>query len=277
MRPTRRPRILFLADRNILANQAYNAFSAFPEDAMVRIKPEDIRKKGRVPKNGSLFFTIFQEIIGRGTRLFEGKDYFTFYDFVKAHQHFLDLEWDGEPVPPDAGEACPACGQSPCVCVKPPPGPCPVCGQSPCVCTKAPCPRCGQRLCVCRKKVKVRLADGKARTIQHLTCTSFWHPDGTPMSAQQFMELLFGKLPEFFLNEEELRSIRSAPDTRKKLLQGLGSSHFGISGGRNVSPTRVLSGAGRGRRPREWASWKPALRFAAKMRIAGGAHAWVAL
>ena len=58
--PTRRPRILFLADRNLLANQAYNAFSAFPEDAMVRIKPEDIRKKGKVPKNGSLFFTIFQ-------------------------------------------------------------------------------------------------------------------------------------------------------------------------------------------------------------------------
>jgi hypothetical protein len=58
--PTRRPRILFLADRNILANQAYNDFSAFPEDAMVRIEPESIRKKGKVPKNGSLFFTIFQ-------------------------------------------------------------------------------------------------------------------------------------------------------------------------------------------------------------------------
>ncbi len=58
--PTRRPRILFLADRNILADQAYNDFSAFPEDAMVRIEPEDIRKKGKVPKNGSLFFTIFQ-------------------------------------------------------------------------------------------------------------------------------------------------------------------------------------------------------------------------
>src|SRR3990167_8426277 len=56
----RRPRILFLADRNILADQAYNAFSAFPEDALVRIAPEDIRKKGRVPKNGSVFFTIFQ-------------------------------------------------------------------------------------------------------------------------------------------------------------------------------------------------------------------------
>ncbi len=58
--PSRRPRILFLADRNILADQAYNAFSAFPEDALVRISPEDIRKKGRVPKNGSIFFTIFQ-------------------------------------------------------------------------------------------------------------------------------------------------------------------------------------------------------------------------
>src|SRR5436190_8356799 len=56
----RRPRILFLADRNILADQAYNAFSAFPEDALVRIKPNEIRKKGKVPTNGSIFFTIFQ-------------------------------------------------------------------------------------------------------------------------------------------------------------------------------------------------------------------------
>ena len=58
--PTRRPRVLFLADRNNLADQAYNAFSAFPEDALLRIDPADIRKKGRVPKNGSIFFTIFQ-------------------------------------------------------------------------------------------------------------------------------------------------------------------------------------------------------------------------
>src|SRR5437868_14526106 len=50
--PSRRPRILFLADRNILADQAYNAFSAFPEDALVRIDPYDISKKWRVPKKG---------------------------------------------------------------------------------------------------------------------------------------------------------------------------------------------------------------------------------
>ena len=56
----RRPRILFLADRNILADQAFNAFNAFPEDALVRISPKEIRKKGSVPTNGSIFFTIFQ-------------------------------------------------------------------------------------------------------------------------------------------------------------------------------------------------------------------------
>jgi type I restriction enzyme R subunit len=75
--------------------------------------------------------------------------------------------------------------------------------------------------------VKVRLADGKERTIQHMMMTSFWHPDGTPMSAQQFMELLFGKLPDFFKDEAELRAIWSAPDTRKKLLQGLAENGFG--------------------------------------------------
>ena len=73
----------------------------------------------------------------------------------------------------------------------------------------------------------MQLADGKARTIQHMMCTSFWHPDGTPMSAQQFLEMLFGKLPEFFQDEAELRALWSAPDTRKRLLDGLGEKGFG--------------------------------------------------
>jgi type I restriction enzyme R subunit len=47
------------------------------------------------PVNSMIEFT---QIIGRGTRLFDGKDYFTVYDFVKAHEHFSDPEWDGEPV-----------------------------------------------------------------------------------------------------------------------------------------------------------------------------------
>jgi type I restriction enzyme R subunit len=471
--PSRRPRILFLADRNILADQAYNAFSAFPEDALVRIEPDDIRKKGKVPKNGSLFFTIFQtfmsgppkdgqpspyfgeyppdffdfividechrggandesnwrgildyfapavqlgltatpkrrdnvdtynyfgepvyiyslkegindgfltpfkvrkitttlddyvytpddqliegeietgkryteadfnriieikereayrvslfmkeinqnektivfcatqdharavrdlinqmktskdpnycqrvtandgvlgeqhlrafqdnektiptilttsqklstgvdarnirnivlmrpinsmiefkQIIGRGTRLYDGKDYFTIYDFVKAHHHFHDEEWDG---PPKEDEPCSKCGSQICECEKRPAKPCTECGQKPCECPKELCPACGEQPCVCKKKpkTKVKLADGKERTLQHIMSTTFWHPDGTPMSAQQFMELLFGKLPEFFKNEEELRVLWSMPDTRKKLLQGLAEKGFG--------------------------------------------------
>ena len=78
-----------------------------------------------------------------------------------------------------------------------------------------------------RKRIKVKLADGKARTIQHMMVTTFWHPDGTPMSAQQFLEMLFGRLPEFFKNEAELRALWSLPDTRAKLLQGLAEKGFG--------------------------------------------------
>ena len=85
--PSRRPRILFLADRNILANQAFNAFSAFPEDAMVRIAPEDIRKRGKVPKNGSLFFTIFQTFMSGPPKDGKPSPYFgeyppDFFDFI---------------------------------------------------------------------------------------------------------------------------------------------------------------------------------------------------
>lgn len=57
--------------------------------------------------------------------------------------------------------------------------------------------------------------------------TTFWHPNGTPMSAQQFMEMLYGKLPDFFKSEEELRALWSMPDTRAKLLQGLAEKGFG--------------------------------------------------
>jgi type I restriction enzyme R subunit len=168
----------------------------------------------------------FKQIIGRGTRLFEGKDYFTIYDFVKAHHHFSDPEWDGEPLEQDP---CPRCGQRPCACETPPPQPCPDCGKLSCECPKEPCEVCGKIRCICTKKrkIRVKLADGKERAIQHMMVTTFWHPDGTPMSAQQFMEMLYGKLPEFFTSEEELRALWSAPDTRAKLLAGLADRGFG--------------------------------------------------
>jgi type I restriction enzyme R subunit len=147
----------------------------------------------------------FKQIIGRGTRLYDGKEYFTIYDFVKAHHHFSDPEWDGEPLEPEP--------KSKPVSAQPIPQPGAV-SEDPGEYSK-------------QKKIKIKLADGKERAIQHMTMTSFWHPDGTPMSAQQFMEMLFGKLPEFFKNEDELRELWSAPDTRAKLLQGLADKGFG--------------------------------------------------
>jgi len=151
----------------------------------------------------------FKQIIGRGTRLYDGKDYFTIYDFVKAHHHFSDPEWDGEPVEPEPAK--PRVPES----EEPTPNPKMADGDD------------GDESKHRPTRIKVKLADGKARTIQHMMCTTFWHPDGTPMSAQQFMELLFGKLPDFFKNEAELRALWSAPDTRKRLLQGLAEKGFG--------------------------------------------------
>lgn len=169
----------------------------------------------------------FKQIIGRGTRLFDGKDYFTIYDFVKAHEHFNDPEWDGEPLEP---EPCKHCGNIPCTCEVQPPKECLVCGEVPCVCEviSDPCPVCGETPCICNKKVKIKikLADGKERAIQHMTATSFWSPDGKPISAAQFMEEMFGTLPEFFKDEDELRSIWSKPDTRKVLLEQMAEKGF---------------------------------------------------
>ena len=62
----------------------------------------------------------------------------------------------------------------------------------------------GRSHCQWRRKVKVKLADGKARTIQHMMVTTYWHPDGTPISAQQFLEMLYGHLPDFFKNEADV-------------------------------------------------------------------------
>lgn len=157
----------------------------------------------------------FKQIIGRGTRLYDGKDYFTIYDFVKAHHHFQDNEWDGEPIKPEPKEGtgpqpCPVCGQRPCVCEKEPSDPCPICGYDPCRCDEPP-----------KKMVKVRLSDNKVRELDSMVKTTFWSADGKPISAKEFVQRLFGDIPDFFKNEEELRRIWSMPGTRKQLLEEL--------------------------------------------------------
>ena len=169
----------------------------------------------------------FKQIVGRGTRLFDGKEFFTIYDFVDAYQRFSDPEWDGEPIEP---EVCNECGNTPCTCEIKPPKPCPVCGKQPCICEKEPpepCEKCGQIPCICQKKVKVKLRDGKEREIQHMIATSFWSADGKPISAEEFLNNLFGELPKLFKNEEELRTLWSNPITCKTLLEKLDEAGFG--------------------------------------------------
>lgn len=164
----------------------------------------------------------FKQIVGRGTRLFDGKEFFTIYDFVDAYKHFSDPEWDGEPI---AEEPCKKCGQNPCECEYVPPQPCLICGERPCVCEKTvePCLVCGQRPCICNKtrRVKVKLGKGKERQIQHITQTSFWSSDGKPITSEEFLNNLFGELPKLFKDEEELRSLWSNPITRRTLLDKL--------------------------------------------------------
>lgn len=171
----------------------------------------------------------FKQIVGRGTRLFDGKDFFTIYDFVDAYHHFADPEWDGDALP------CEVCGQLVCECEtgpKPPPQPCKVCGQTPCICEKKPkepCPICGEHKCDCnkRQKIKVKLKDGKEREIQSMISTSFWSADGKPISAEEFLNNLFGELPNLFKSEDELRTLWSNPITRRTLLEKLDEAGFG--------------------------------------------------
>lgn len=151
----------------------------------------------------------FKQIIGRGTRLFDGKDYFTIYDFVKAYEHFNDPEWDGEPLEPEEPKK-----------PRPPKGegegkPEPLGGGG------------GEEEPPAPPKLKIKLADGKERTIQHMMATMFYGPDGKPMSAAQFIERLFGELPALFKNEEDLRVLWSKPDTRKALLERLSEKGYG--------------------------------------------------
>jgi len=139
----------------------------------------------------------FKQIIGRGTRLYDYKYYFTIHDFVNASKQFSDPEWDGEEIEPEPMEKRPE--SKPRDIVDKPLKP---------------------------EMIKIKLADGKERTIQHMVQTMFYGPDGKPMSSTEFIKSLFGTIPSLFKNEEELRSLWSNPVTRKKLLDQLSEGGF---------------------------------------------------
>ena len=149
----------------------------------------------------------FKQIVGRGTRLFDNKDYFTIYDFCKNYEMFNDPDWDGDPVDP----------------VEPTPRPKPEGGDGIIGDPEGPTGPEEPK----PETTIITLADGKARSIQHMASTSFWGPDGKPMSPAQFIEKLFGELPDLFKDEDELRKLWGQPVTRKALLQGLTERGYG--------------------------------------------------
>ncbi|WP_417210502.1 EcoAI/FtnUII family type I restriction enzme subunit R [Antarctobacter sp.] len=144
----------------------------------------------------------FKQIIGRGTRTYEGKDYFTIWDFVKAHLNFQDPEWDGEPDDPEPPTPRPPSGPSDIDDPSPKPEDTPEDVERP-------------------AKVRISLSDGSVRDIRYLATTTYWSADGRPMTAQQFLEQLFGDLTGLIKDEDELRKKWSNPTTRIALVEQL--------------------------------------------------------
>ncbi len=140
----------------------------------------------------------FKQIIGRGTRLFEGKHYFTIIDFVNAYHLFNDPEWDGIPEdPPEVPPKTPP--------IERPPKGTPGDGDE----DDDPI----------EQKLKIKLSDGKVREIQSMQSTMFY-VDGKPISSEEFLQRLFNtlKLPEIFGSEDSLRKLWANPVTRNELL-----------------------------------------------------------
>ena len=177
----------------------------------------------------------FKQILGRGTRLYDNKYYFTLIDFVGASEIFKDKDWDGE------DPFCPVCGNYPCSCKRKPvtypeyededlpsvgehidddwgePEPCPVCGNLPCTCEG--------RGGVPRKTIKVKLSAQRELRLYTLWDERVQFGDEM-LSISEFIKRLFGALPKFLQGEDDLRERWAQPDTREQLLNLLSESGF---------------------------------------------------
>lgn len=142
----------------------------------------------------------FKQIVGRGTRVFDGKDYFTIIDFRGATDKFYDEDWDGEPEPGGIGEPA-----SP-----PYPGPDTPDGPGP------DTPEPGE------SKPKLTIKLGKHREIKVIDIEiRYIDENGKPLTIQEFVERLIVQLPGLFKSTEELREIWSDPDKREALIEKL--------------------------------------------------------
>ena len=158
----------------------------------------------------------FKQIIGRGTRIYDGKYYFTIWDFVHAYEKYAQPDWDGEPV-------CPKCGNNPCTCVVKPRGHRDDVAPTWTAHDDRPEPTPDDP----NEKLEIVLPDHRVRRIKFINNIMFWGADGKPVSAQKFIEEMFGRLPDFFQSSEDLHKMWSDPETREALLDKMNEAGYG--------------------------------------------------
>lgn len=145
--------------------------------------------------------TEFKQIIGRGTRVFEGKDFFTIIDFVGATNLFYDPAWDGEDLPSNGG------GE------KQPKEP-----KDKADVTESGDIETGDDKPT-NEKVTIDIKGKKLKVIN--IETTYVGMDGIPLKTEDYLELLIGVLGKFYNDEDGLRAIWSNPTNRKEMLHKL--------------------------------------------------------
>ena len=158
----------------------------------------------------------FKQIIGRGTRIYDGKYYFTIWDFVHAYEKYAQPDWDGEPV-------CPKCGNNPCTCVVKPRGHRDDVAPTWTAHDDRPEPTPDDP----NEKLEIVLPDHRVRRIKFINSIMFWGADGKPVSAQKFIEEMFGRLPDFFQSSDDLHKMWADPETREALLDKMNEAGYG--------------------------------------------------
>lgn len=150
----------------------------------------------------------FKQIVGRGTRLFEGKDFFTILDFSEeATDLFYDPEWDG--LPDDETEGGTSTGGNTGGGTKTGGGNTPEPPRPP----RPPKP----------PKIVVELSNGRKLKVLDIE-TRYIDESGKPLTTKQFLEKLIGFIPDLYESEQQLRKIWSKPETRDELLIRLADS-----------------------------------------------------
>lgn len=154
----------------------------------------------------------FKQIVGRGTRLFEGKDFFTIIDYSEvATDHFYDEEWDGPAEetlivgPGDGSTEGGSTGGGTGGGTEPPQPPRPPLPPRP-------------------PRIVVQLSNGRKLKVLDIETRYIDYETGKPLSTLQFLEKLIGFIPVLYNSEAELRKLWSNPETREVLLQRLAES-----------------------------------------------------